>query len=540
MEEYFSRAIANVVKYGDTDVLPFPIENHVFHDCRTETINLLHSLHSDFEQWLTNYPPSNEGALAPVSYTGFRWATQIDPLWNLYFLALVLSISEKIENARISTDQNCVFSYRYKWDEEGATIFDTNFNWRSFMEHSQILAKNHKFVVICDISEFYPRLGHHRIENALSHLNLKTDIPSRLLKFLSNFSNTNSFGLPVGGPAARILSELTLNQIDQLLRLDGVAFCRFSDDFHLFADSMEDGFAKLLTLTEKLQRTQGLQLQKSKTKILTAAEFLATSPLRINDHDAPDEATPDTSLESKARGLLRFSLRFDPYSATATDDYEELKGEIEKFDIVALLQAELAKSRVHIALARKVVTAIRYLDSKPRDNAVLSLINNSELLYPIFPSILMVIRQIFDELHESTRASVVQALLEMIRQGSHVLRVDMVLAYAIRVLALAPSAGVEEVLVQLHRRTHLSALVRRDIILAMTRLHAWHWLSDLRTTFRSMSPAERRAYIVASYSLKDEGKHWRQHIAGEWSPMEKMMRDWVAEKVGQPNWIVPL
>ena len=116
----------------------------------------------------------------------------------------------------------------------------------------------------------------------------------------------------------------------------------------------------------------------------------------------------------------------------------------------------------------------------------------------------------------------------------------MVLAYAIRVLALAPSAGVEEVLVQLHRRTHLSALVRRDIILAMTRLHAWHWLSDLRTTFRSMSPAERRAYIVASYSLKDEGKHWRQHIAGEWSPMEKMMRDWVAEKVGQPNWIVPL
>ena len=81
------------------------------------------------------------------------------------------------------------------------------------------------------------------------------------MEFLKNFSSTNSFGLPVGGPAARILSELTLNQIDQILKLEGVPFCRYSDDFHIFADSIESAYTELLLITETLQRTQGLQLQ---------------------------------------------------------------------------------------------------------------------------------------------------------------------------------------------------------------------------------------------------------------------------------------
>jgi hypothetical protein len=246
MEIYFERAVANAARHGDTDIFPFPVENHVFFDCKQETVNLLKELHSKFESWLSTFPPEHEGALAPVGYTGFRWANQLDPLWNLYFLALVLSIAETIESQRIPTTEQCIFSYRYRWNDETCDIFDPDYNWRTFMERSLQNAEHHQFVVACDISEFYPRLGHHRLENALAHLGLQADTPWRLREFLSNFSGTASFGLPIGGPAARLLSELVLNQVDQLLKLERIPFCRFADDFHIFADSMEDGFTKLL------------------------------------------------------------------------------------------------------------------------------------------------------------------------------------------------------------------------------------------------------------------------------------------------------
>ena len=297
MKIFFERAIANVVRHGDTDIFPFPIENHLFFDEPAETVALLQDIHNNFDDRLSKYPPANEGALAPVNYSGFRWATQIDPLWNLYFLALVLSIADDIEAARIPPHANCVFSYRYKWNETTADLFADKYHWHHFMECSLQHAKTHKFVVACDISEFYLRLGHHRLESALLQTSAKGDAHKRIMAFLSNFSNTNSFGLPIGGPAARILSELVLNQIDRLLRSTGITFCRFADDFHMFCDTTEDAYANLIFLSEKLLKNQGLQLQKSKTRIMSSAEFLVTSPIRLDDHDAPTifRVRPETS-----------------------------------------------------------------------------------------------------------------------------------------------------------------------------------------------------------------------------------------------------
>jgi hypothetical protein len=74
----------------------------------------------------------------------------------------------------------------------------------------------------------------------------------------------------------------------------------------------------------------------------------------------------------------------------------------------------------------------------------------------------------------------------------------------------------------------------------MAKWKNWYWLSDLRTNFRSLSPAERRAFIVASYALRDEGKHWRQHTSNEFSPLEHLVQQWTSEKVGQPAWSIPL
>jgi hypothetical protein len=189
------------------------------------------------------------------------------------------------------------------------------------MEQSLSLAKQKKYVVSCDISEFYPRLNHHRLENALKQLRLKSDQPFKIMEFLSNFSRTYSFGIPIGGPAARLLSELLLNQIDLLLRLDGIQFCRFADDYHLFCDSYEDAFRSLVYLSEKLLLNQGLQLQKAKTRIMSGQEFIATSPLGHDNEETPAvEGASDASAAPAVPFALPIPIARDTAEVPAAPD----------------------------------------------------------------------------------------------------------------------------------------------------------------------------------------------------------------------------
>jgi hypothetical protein len=541
MKAYFDAAVKNITKHGDTDIFPYPIENHISFDKKDEIVQLLIDLNDNFTKRLAQFPPSNYSALAPVSYTGFRWATQLDPLWNAFFLGLVLSTAEDIEKARISKADNVVFSYRYLWDETSGDLFDHNYNWRSFMEHSIAIAAETKFVVSCDISEFYPRLNHHRLENALKQLRLKGNQPSKIMDFLSNFSGTNSFGIPVGGPAARILSEISLNQVDMLLRAEGIRFCRFADDYHIFCQTYQDAFRSLVYLSERLLQNQGLQLQKAKTKISSGREFVATSPLATatdDEEESPVEGEmPD--IREQSHSLMRISLRFDPYSPTAAADYEVLKNELKKFDVLSLMKAELVKSRIHISLSKRIVSAIRFIDGAQRDDAVLSLIENEELLYPIYANVLLVAKAVFDELKPGVRLKVIQHVRKLIVEKSHVLQVELNLAYAVRLISCADGPENEEVLNRLYKGTR-SISIRRDIILAMAKWRAWYWLSDLRADFRTLSPAERRAFLIASYVLTDEGKHWRDHIAPELSPLEELVKTWASERMPVAGWSVPL
>ena len=82
MRKFFAAALDNVTKYGDTDIFPFPVENHVFNDKKDEVLSLLLDAYSHFSDKFTEDSPSHINVLAPVGLTGFRWATQLDPFWN--------------------------------------------------------------------------------------------------------------------------------------------------------------------------------------------------------------------------------------------------------------------------------------------------------------------------------------------------------------------------------------------------------------------------------------------------------------------------
>jgi len=532
MDKHFKAAIENIATLGDTDVFPFPIEKYMFFDRPAETLDLLRNIHQSFDDFLNKYPPICENHLTVVGYAGFRWATQIDPVWNAYLLGLVISVGDEIEKQRIPLQDRQVFSYRFHYDDTDKTVFDPNIGWPEFQQTSVERAKTCSHVLICDIADFYPRIYHHRLENALKKATNKTETIRKIMALLTEISKGYSFGLPIGGPAARLLSELLLNRMDRLLVAHGISFCRYVDDYHIFASSKEEAYASLIFLSGKLLENEGLSLQKSKTRIMTKEEFLALS-------EFSDSKEPTDRNEAEARSFLSIRIRFDPYSPTAVEDYEELRKEINKFDVVGMLAREIGKSQIHQTLTKRLITAVRYLAPPVRDEAVRSLLGSLSTLYPVFPNVMLLVKAVLPELGESVQTYTFEEVRRLIRNNSYIIKVPVNLGYAVRVLAEDPSPETDEMLDRVYRET-TSMIVRRDIILIMAKRDADYWLSDIRRSFHSLTPWERRSLLIASYTLEDEGNHWRNQIRKQLSPFDDLCRQWAAEKKSSRNWSIPI
>ena len=105
MLKEIARALRNVSSHGDTDVFPFPFERSMFQEKPDACIEYVKELHDHFDDRLAESPPLTIEMLSQVGYTGFRRATLIEPFWNTYYLALVMSIAEQIEAHRIAVSE---------------------------------------------------------------------------------------------------------------------------------------------------------------------------------------------------------------------------------------------------------------------------------------------------------------------------------------------------------------------------------------------------------------------------------------------------
>lgn len=525
-------AIKNVASHGDTDIFPFPLENHLFHDKPDEVCTVLQELDKDFGGAMTRMPVLTAKELAAVGYSGFRLGTQLDPLWNAYLLSLIVEIGQDIESRRVAS--TIVFSYRFKPDPATGTIFDKTIGWPQFQEAIRAEGKNHAFVLRCDISDFYPRVYHHRLENALITATGKAEVCKRIMALVKEIAAGPSYGLPVGGPAARLLSELLLNRVDRLLVGRQIKFCRFVDDYVIFASTREEAQSALITLTQFLLMNEGLSLQKAKTRVMSAAEFLATSDFA----ESPEGESPE---DERARTFRKLRIHYDPYSQTAEEDYKELAKELSRFDIVGMLGRELAKSRIDEGLTRRLVAAVRHLPAPSQNDAVKSMLASFDLLYPVFPSVMQLCRALLPALEIPVKQQLFSAVRGLIQKNSYITQVPANLAFALRVLSQDNSEETEVLLSGVFSESR-SMMIRRDVILMMAARRADHWVSDCKNIFPTANGWEKRALLVASYTLSDEGDHWRRPLKKEQSSFDQLLMSWTSEnKVAKgAAWTIPI
>ncbi|PLM35680.1 RNA-dependent DNA polymerase [Klebsiella quasipneumoniae] len=523
LENCFELALENIIKHGDTDIFPYPFESRLFEDDKEKVKNALMQIFNDFENKRIEIPPNIINSFSSIGYYGYRWASQIDPFWNAFFLGLVLKIADDIERNRSNRTQ--VYSYRFKPNLADGSLFDKDISWRKYQEDSITECSNDeiKYVLTCDIADFYPRIYHHRLENALDRIDPNKDYAGKIKKLLQTFSETKSYGVPVGCPASRILAELALDSIDKLLSMNGINYKRYVDDFVIFCNSREDAHKVLTLLSKKLMENEGLTLQKQKTNIVTKEEFLSVTKAKLHGNDE-DEESP-----MKAK-FMSLPIRFDPYSANAIEEYEEIKESLKDFDLLAMLSSELQKSKINQSFSKHLIKAFSATSDEIISSAFKVMFNNLHELYPIFTTIIQVANSNWQKLSTETKDIILDKITALIKEDSYILSTELNLAYVARMLSKENSEKSTLILSDIYNKNPESILIKNIVTQSMAKVNSYAWLSDIKKNFSAMHPLQRRLLIVSSYILGDEGRHWREHNKKSFNFIEMIYRDWASQR----------
>jgi Reverse transcriptase (RNA-dependent DNA polymerase) len=229
----------------------------------------------------------------------FRRCALIQPQDTANFLALTLTLADVIEKERPSARKHVVFSYRLKPSK--GYLFHPKYNFTTFRKYvsSSSHNKSTKFLVKCDIANFYDRLNLHRLESILFSLPLEKTRVRQLNQLLLFWANRDSYGLPVGSNGSRILAEAALIEVDKYMLSIGANFCRFVDDYRFFAPNAHKAHYWLTQLIERLW-LEGLTINMAKTIIEDVSEKIRPSDTQETKSEiAPLESDQQESTQEK-------------------------------------------------------------------------------------------------------------------------------------------------------------------------------------------------------------------------------------------------
>lgn len=162
-----------------------------------------------------------------------------------------------------------------------------------------------------------------------------------------------------------------------------------------------------------------------------------------------------------------------------------------------------------------------------------------ELLAPLIPQVLQAVRKVLVGVDPSVASESREHLARLVSDKSYLFQLGVNEAFAVRVLADDPAGRYQQQFAQMFESTPLPFL-QRDIVIAMARWRATYWLSDKKSQYDAYHPWVKRALLMSSYVLGDEGKHWRDALKPRLTPFDRVTRDWIAAQTQQQGWEIPL
>lgn len=451
---------------------------------------------------------------SPKNRANVRVLHLLHPQDLLIYTSLTLIAKSDIENHRVSTRSKRVFSYRASAVE--GELYNVKGAYNAYRKRLSELAARDKFkyVGVADIADFYARIYQHRLENVIESVascQRVRDVARVLVrKLIGNLLGKNSYGIPVGPYASRILAEALLIDIDAHLVSDGTEYARWVDDFVVFSKSEYEAQSTLFRLGEELYTKHGLTLQSAKTSIFPIAEFRQQHLL---DHDE--------SLTGRDAVIRMLREAGDDYDSGSEPTEEEIADALATFqseDVVGILRSSMQDtSLVDYQAVTYALTKIPRIPGSPPDlkRNILDLItDNAELLYPVAEHVAYYVLS-FDDLTASERRNIARKLLKPLQSR----RKPPPPSYAMWILHIFASGSEwnhAPQIMKLYNETR-SEVVKRAAALAIQCSGSRAQAVTIRDDYSTASPLLRLAVLLATHKLgADERRHWKttQSISG--------------------------
>lgn len=345
-------ALRHIVNNGDTDIFPFPLELRFYREKFDIVLEKL--TERDYHDYT---PLSLVESVIPKAKFGFRVAHQPYPSDTVIYTALVCSIISELESARADTFETTAFSYR-KDLPFGDEFFVPERHFKDWISSIQVkgFSRQYSHAIRTDISDYYMRIYRHRLENIAESLSGNREIVKKIEKTLATWRGGQSFGIPVGSDASRLLAETALHDADMALMSEDFEHTRYVDDIVIFVKRGQDPYAILSYLAKHLSENEGLSLNNQKTRIFKWDEFWES----FSEPNADDDATKE--------GWATEKLFWAAYGNDELDQ-EALEALMAK-DLVAELEEELAKPFWDMGAVRILLHAMRLVESKDAANYV--------------------------------------------------------------------------------------------------------------------------------------------------------------------------
>ena len=498
------KTIRHLCRYGDTDVFPHLQELAFFRDESAAIVDELQKLDLD------SYNP--RGAieiLAPKNRYGFRIVHQLGAVDTALLLSAVIEIGSKIEAYRPSPDGIEAFSYRFsEKDDESLFLADHTYkDWlRAQHDHIQNNPKV-EHIISTDISDFYARINFHRLENLLNEAAPKHGAARYIKKAIRKIRMKQSFGLPVGGSASRLLSELSISDIDKALIHDGISATRFVDDFRIFLHAEENPYEILGSLAHNLGSGEGLTLNESKTNVYSRLDFLDKIGKLVTD--ISQEAEND-ALES-----LTAEIYFDD-----TPDISNIE-RLKALNLLGFLQEEIDKENYDMGRIKVIFRALKI--ARPIEAIEYILDNFPKLI--IFAKETTLLMQALNEEKPRCFDDFAQNIISAILAPS-ISNVQWIRTWLMELLVRGVVSIKARQLKDIEKLS--SDLDKRQLHIIRNRSNSKHFFRTNRSRIGQMSPFEQPAFICGAACLpKDEYENWLTMLKPDFSdPTGNLFLQW--------------
>lgn len=479
-EAHFKRAILHLADLGDTDILPPLFEFQFFKEAAEPVVRKLNAFSAG------SYNPVGAfEVLSPKTQTSFRIAHQLHATDTLLFTAAAIEIAKAIDELRLDPEQGA-FSYRFDDDNESSSLFTDECTYHDWLVSVSAMCEpneafsNDQLVLETDISDFYGRIYFHRIEHVLDDVEA-ANAPRKIIEnVIKNSRARQSYGLPVGGAASRIIAEGVLIDVDTMLRRTGLKFTRFVDDFRIVVNSPAEAHAALCRLAEHLMLTEGLSLNAAKTRILTASGVRAEI----------DDSFSEIFTKEERNGLDRY-LRsiYD-----SEDVAETIADEIDKYTLIEKLDKAIKSEKIDYTAVKLILRALRV---SALDNIGTFISQFSQLLY-FAPRDFCVLIGAQAQMSPQIADTVAEKLLE-IMQASPFKDMTLLRIWVSHLFVSGALPITDARMVQLNFGDN--PIEKRQAILLRARLKDRAFFREAKTRFGDLSEWEKPALMLGASCL---------------------------------------